>query len=94
MMGAAEPSRIGASPPSISTTALSIESAHKAAMRCSTVAMVTPSELPMVVPKRVCTTASTLASIKLSPISPDRLRKRMPAFAAAGRMTTLTVSPE
>ena len=54
--GAALPSMIGTSGPSISIRALSMAHPERAAIRCSTVPTVTPSELPTVVHMVVSTT--------------------------------------
>ena len=93
MKGAAEPSRIGTSGPSSSTTASSMPQATKAAIRCSIVptrASGTSAE-PSAVHSRVSTTRSKRAGISTPPRSARR--KRMPLPAAAGCRVRRTRRP-
>jgi hypothetical protein len=91
--GAAEPSRIGTSGPSISIRALVTPVPASAAIRCSTVETVTPSSLASRVQScagtTLCHSADTIA---FRPTTSVR-RNQIPCSAAAGRSTTRAGAP-
>ena len=85
--GAAEPSRIGGSGPSTSTTALSMPQPASAAITCSTVPIRAPSLSASTVARRVSTTRSKRAGMS----TPRSVRRNtMPWSAGAGRKVRLT----
>ena len=87
---AADPSRIGGSGPSTSTTTLSMPQPASAAMTCSTVLIRAPS-CASTVESRVSATQSKRAGMS-APISVRR--KTMPWSVVAGRKVRLTRCPE
>jgi len=93
MKTCAEPSRIGTSGPSSSTTALSMARADMAAIRCSMVETLAPASLAITVPRRVWPTASAETRMALSPSLMSVRMKVTPASMAAGRTTTRTWAP-
>jgi hypothetical protein len=92
--GAALPSMIGTSGPSSSTTTLSISAPASAAMRCSTVPMVSPSPLLKVVHSEDSTAFRQLAAISAPPPTTSVRRKTMPLSGAAGSNVMDAFTPE
>ena len=80
--GSAEPSMIGISGPSSSTSALSMPDMTRAAIRCSMVATVTPASLVITVPSWVLHTDVGVAGTTLSRSVMSMRTKLTPAFDA------------
>ena len=88
-----EPSMIGISGPSISTTALSTPDMTRAAIRCSMVETVTPAALVITVPSWVLQTASPLTGTRLSRSCTSVRTKTTPEPAGAGSTATRACTP-
>ena len=93
--GAALPSMIGTSGPSISTTTLSTLSPRNAASRCSAVEQSGPLASPSTVANSVAVTARTSARISRSVVPSAETRwKTMPVSSSAGCNVSVTGLPE
>src|SRR5712691_10305122 len=86
--------KIGTSPPSTSTMALSTPRPVNAASRCSTVEHMRPCESPRTVAKSVLQMAAGETGIwRMAPSAP-RLTKTIPVSGPAGRRETRACAPE
>ena len=87
------PSNIGTSGPSISNKALLIPHPVNAAIRCSIVSTLTPSEFANRVQSSLFTTLSNTAGINLFPVAISNLLKQIPESILAGNTTSFDHKP-